>query len=154
MHARPCSTELSALPERTKSAGQRSKSTRSTQLKWEARSMRPPAHPEFTLTELKYPRRSWISMVHKSLKIREEKNQTGNPRCQKGQKKMKGVRETTSRRAQRGQGHLHHHSQSTQTPSAYKPEPAAWPPLRARWRSWHSQGAGGGGPPHGTGGLA
>lgn len=105
----PQSSQL--YPERTTSAGRRSKSTWSTQLKWEARSVWPPAHPESISTELEHPQRSWVSTVHKSPKIRGGGNQTGNPRCQKGQKKMKGARETTSRRAQRGQGPLHHHSE-------------------------------------------
>lgn len=83
--------------------------------------------PRIHIKELQHPQGSWISMAHKSLKVGgwgTGRNQTGNPRCQK---KMEIH---FSRRAQRGQGHLHHRSQSTQTPSVYKPEPAAWPPQR------------------------
>lgn len=71
----PQSSQL--YPERTTSAGRRSKSTQSTQLKWEARSVRPPAHPESTSTELEHPQRSWVSTVHKSLKIRGGKTKLG-----------------------------------------------------------------------------
>lgn len=152
MRVRPHPTELSALPREDHICWPKIEGHTLYPAQVGSQVHAATCTPRIHIKELQHPQESWISMAHKSLKVGwgTGRNQTGNPRCQKGQKKIKGVRETTSRRAQRGQGHLHHRSQNTQTPSVYKPEPAAWLPQRrmleklAQPRGW--------GPPHGIGG--
>ena len=152
---RPCPTQLSALPTEDHNCWPKIEGHTLYPAQVGSQVHAATCTPRIHIKE-QHPQGSWISMARKSLKVGgwgTGRNQTRNPRCQKSQKKMKGVRKTTSRRVQRGQGHLHHHSQSTQTPSVYKPEPASRPPQQrmleklAQPRGW--------GPPHGFGaGLA